>query len=1041
MIMTKAFAGMGIGIRLGLVAVAVSLMGNLPVMAIDQFWSGNATSAGGAGTWDTTNPHFALATGGPYTTVWNNATNAGDTAIFDGTAASVTVGTVTVNSLTFSPNPVAAYTLTGGTITFSGANPTITVNTGGTTNTTLTSNYTGTSQITKMGIGRLELNNASNTNAGGYNIVQGFINLAAANRLGTGAALPGTLDADWFVFAGGGLTSSNAAAQDLGNTRGVTLNGKAWLGASATTNPVTISAPITGTGDIIVANATTTAVNGGSASPLNTTFNAGGVWILGNNANNWTGDAQIGSGTLREGTSNVIPDASVVYLSNSGVQFDLGTNNTTDTVRGISGTAGTVAVGTAGSLTVSVPMSESYTYGSVLTATAAGTGKVTKDGAGTWILSGGSTGFNGEFVMNAGTLGVGGSNIFGNASNTSKVTYLGGTLSNNGTGGRTIPAPIPLAINANMTVDDSLFNTSAPGQILFNGPATMNADRTITVNGLANLGLADLRETGGTRNLVKEGGGTLAMTGTVAANANEFTGTVTVNAGRLQVGGATYVGNETNTIILNGGNLSTSASRTVQLANPISVTSNSSAITTSSIASTPNFDFSNNNPFTFSSGSIVLTLRNDGGDASTDQLRIRLFGSGFNIANNIDMPNGTASSTVELSSFNTTGTTQTFSGVISGTGDFKRSASTGGTGGTTIMAAQNTFSGGVQLNDGTIEFGVDSVGPANAPTSGPVGTGTITIGNINAPKLAANGGARNVGNPIAFSASNNVMGITGSNALTLTGDVNLGTGARVLNVDNSALSTMSGAISGTGGSLTKDLGGVLKITGNNSYDTGTTVTAGTLLVSNTSGSGTGSGPVTVAAAGTLGGTGTIGNTITNNGIIAPGESGAGTLNVTGDVVDAIGSSWTISLSGASATKLAVTGGVDLSASDSLNVTGIGSGSSWLIGTYSGTLNGVFDGITSGYTVNYSGGNITLNATVACAPGDLNCDGHEDARDYVFWRKNNSTPPGDYAIWRANFGNPPGAGSGGGLGGGTVPEPSAIVLLVMGLLAVGVRRRR
>jgi hypothetical protein len=76
----------------------------------------------------------------------------------------------------------------------------------------------------------------------------------------------------------------------------------------------------------------------------------------------------------------------------------------------------------------------------------------------------------------------------------------------------------------------------------------------------------------------------------------------------------------------------------------------------------------------------------------------------------------------------------------------------------------------------------------------------------------------------------------------------------------------------------------------------------------------------------------------------------------------------------------------------------------------------------------------------------------DAGDYVTWRKNDGTNnalandgglgtpigPAHYDLWRANFGNPPGAGS--GLGGAAVPEPSAIALLAMGLLAVGVRRR-
>jgi fibronectin-binding autotransporter adhesin len=749
--------------------------------------------------------------------------------------------------------------------------------------------------------------------------------------------------------------------------------------------------------------------------------------------------------------------------ANGGAPIAIGPFN--ETVKSISGAAGTVAVGAA-TLTLDNPAGE--TYGGVISASTGG--KVIKNGNGTLSLSGSSTGFNGEFVMNSGTLGVGASNIFGNGADgtdASTFTYNGGVLSNTGTGGRTAPAGVTVNLNADLTADDSLFNSSAPGQILFNGPASISANRIITVTGQANLAFADLHDDGGTRTLTKAGdgqlvltgnnnsytgdtfvqNGTLRMTGTAAGT---YAGSFFVQGGRLEVSGSSIIGSGSNTINLAGGALNSSATRSVSFDNPINLTANS-AITTTSAASTPNFDFGNNNPIT-PSGGAMLTLRNDGGDAASDQLRVRFFGGGFNMTNNIDMPNGTASSTVELSSFNTNSqSAQTFSGVISGTGDFKRSASVGGTGGTTIFTAQNTFTGGVQLNDGTIEFGVDSVGPANAPTSGPAGTGTITIGNINAPKLAANGGARNVGNPIAYSGSNNIMGITGSNDLTLAGDVSLGAGARTLNVDNSGQSVMSGVISGAGGSLTKALGGVLTVTGNNTYDGGTTVGGGTLLVNNTSGSGTGTGAVTISSGATLGGTGTVGGAITNNGTIAPGAS-VGTLSVTGDVTDAAGSSWAIELSGASADKLAVTGNIDLTAADSLVISGAGTGTSWLIGTYTGILSGTFDTITSGYTVDYTGGNITLNTAVVGLPGDFNSDGQVDAGDYVTWRKNDGTNnalandnglgtpigPAHYNLWRANFGNPPGAGS--GLGGAAVPEPGAIALLVIGVVGLIFPRR-
>src|SRR5262249_8597471 len=83
----------------------------------------------------------------------------------------------------------------------------------------------------------------------------------------------------------------------------------------------------------------------------------------------------------------------------------------------------------------------------------------------------------------------------------------------------------------------------------------------------------------------------------------------------------------------------------------------------------------------------------------------------------------------------------------------------------------------------------------------------------------------------------------------------------------------SAAITGATGSLTKEGGGILTLTGANTYGGGTTVNNGTLLANNTTGSATGAGTVTVNANGILGGTGSIaGNVIVNGGQLAPGAS-------------------------------------------------------------------------------------------------------------------------------------------------------------------------
>ncbi|MCI0331646.1 MAG: peptidylprolyl isomerase [Planctomycetes bacterium] len=93
-------------------------------------------------------------------------------------------------------------------------------------------------------------------------------------------------------------------------------------------------------------------------------------------------------------------------------------------------------------------------------------------------------------------------------------------------------------------------------------------------------------------------------------------------------------------------------------------------------------------------------------------------------------------------------------------------------------------------------------------------------------------------------------------------------------------------------------------------------------------------------------------------------------------------------------------------------------------------------------------------------GDFNRDGIVDTADYVLWRKTRNTSvatayagadgngdlqinDADYLIWKKNLGNTAG-GSGGGAGGlsnSSVPEPSAVALVLGGLACIARLRRR
>lgn len=105
--------------------------------------------------------------------------------------------------------------------------------------------------------------------------------------------------------------------------------------------------------------------------------------------------------------------------------------------------------------------------------------------------------------------------------------------------------------------------------------------------------------------------------------------------------------------------------------------------------------------------------------------------------------------------------------------------------------------------------------------------------------------------------------LTGGIVTTVTQDVTFG------GAGNTIVSTA--AISGSG-SVIKDGAGILTLSADNTYFGNTTVSAGKLLVNNTTGSGTGTGLVSVGVNATLGGSGTIAGATTIAGNLNPGNS-------------------------------------------------------------------------------------------------------------------------------------------------------------------------
>ncbi|MCM7587698.1 autotransporter outer membrane beta-barrel domain-containing protein [Enterobacter chuandaensis] len=250
-------------------------------------------------------------------------------------------------------------------------------------------------------------------------------------------------------------------------TYGYSLNNTGGLGVGYTLNELAIQAGQT----LTLSGDTATPAGAADMKALlsgsgNLAINATDAITLTNGSNNFTGTTTVTGGTLRAGAADVIASSSQLTL-NSGTTFDL--NGFDQQVSSLNG-SGNVTLG-AGDLTVNTQTGP-VTYGGIIS----GTGGVTTEGAGTWILTGANT-WTGGTTITAGTLQLGNGGTTG---------ALLGDVTNNGT------------LSVNRSVDLTLSGViSGTGQFIQNSPA----------------------------------GGTVSLTG-----ANTWTGATTVQGGTLQLG-------------------------------------------------------------------------------------------------------------------------------------------------------------------------------------------------------------------------------------------------------------------------------------------------------------------------------------------------------------------------------------------------------------------------------------------------------------------------------------------------------------------------
>jgi len=204
--------------------------------------------------------------------------------------------------------------------------------------------------------------------------------------------------------------------------------------------------------------------------------------------------------------------------------------------------------------------------------------------------------------------------------------------------------------------------------------------------------------------------------------------------------------------------------------------------------------------------------------------------------------------------------------------------------------------------------------------------------------------------------------------------------------------------------------------------------------------------------GAFGSTSTFGSFYIADWFVNPTASNGGTLRILaqGDTSDfsridgdadaavngdsiIVGNTYELHLTGTySSGTLGMTLALFDSAGNQLGTPATATDLSPLTGTYFGYRNRV---ITT-FSLDVDFDNFSVGPVTQPLSGDFNNDGRVDAADYVVWRKSGGSMD-DYNTWRTNFGMP---SAGGGAAVSTVPEPGALVLALLALIAFGRRFR-
>ncbi|WP_448834200.1 autotransporter outer membrane beta-barrel domain-containing protein [Camelimonas sp. ID_303_24] len=560
---------------------------------------------------------------------------------------------------------------------------------------------------------------------------------------------------------------------------------------------------------------------------------------------------------------------------------------------------------------------------------------LTKDGPGQWTMSGSLTGFT-IVTVRDGTLTLTGNN----------AGYTGSAIVN--------PTGILEARAQSLPVKtnpaDNLNNIQNNGLLRFTQPAGDDAPY--------------IGQIVGTGAVEKTGGGMVTLA-PVAPAGNTYSGGTVIKGGVLAANADSAIGAPAGGITLDGGAFGFASSFTLGAGRPVTVTSNNGGLYAGAgVTGTVTQGITGPGAITKSGdGAVVLTGANTYGGGTTIAAGALQLGNGgttgsivgdvanngaliFNRADAVTFPGtisgsgnvqqvgagttiltanntytgGTtiAAGALQLGNGGTTGSivgdvvnngalifnradAVTFPGTISGSGNVQQVGA-----GTTILTANNTYTGGTTIAAGALQLG--NGGTTGSIVGDVVNNGALIFNRADTVTfpgtISGSGNVQQVGAGTTILTANNTY--TGGTTIAA-GALQLGNGGTTGSIvgdvaNNGALIfnradtvTFPGTISGSGN--VRQIGaGTTILTANNTYAGVTSVERGGLAVGNAAHPGaalSGGGPVNVAAGATFGGYGSVAGNVVNNGTIAvadafPGFTGGpgGNFTIGGVVTNA-----------------------------------------------------------------------------------------------------------------------------------------------------------